>query len=133
MWEVYQHLFKGPERISDVLKWQIVNTALHNALHGKGGSANACSTCNDLRNLQDTGRYCADWSFKALGSLWNMTVNTIHKHGSEWQAWRHSETMDINDTQYDNSTEHHDADDADSYINQMQFTEGLDTSDCSQE
>ena len=105
MRELCHHLFTGPERTSDVLQWQNVNTALHNALLETVGSTNACSMCNDLRNLQDPRKYCQDWSFKARRLIWNLTVNTIHKYGSGWQVWRESETMATNDTEHGDSTD----------------------------
>ena len=30
----------------------------------------------------------ADWSFKAVGLLWDLTVRTIREHGIGWQVWR---------------------------------------------
>ena len=88
MSELYANLFRVPEQIVDVDRWRRKNNALHNALHEKLIDCSSCTVCASSRLWQDSRVKHADWSFKALAALWDLTVSTILEHGTAWQAWR---------------------------------------------
>ena len=88
MSELYANLFRVPEQIVDVDRWRRKNNALHNALHEKLIDCSSCTVCAASRLWQDSRVKHADWSFKALAALWDLTVSTILEHGTAWQAWR---------------------------------------------
>ena len=79
MAELYVHLFQRLGHNADLEQWRRKNTVLHGALHEKVLSANECSVCVGSRLWQDTRYKAADWSFKAVGSLWDLTVSTDRK------------------------------------------------------
>ena len=88
MVELYVHLFRGLEHDADLEQWRRKNAVLHNALHDKLPNAAECPVCASSRLRRDTRWPCADWSFKAIGSLWDLTARTIRQYGTGWQAWR---------------------------------------------
>ena len=95
MLELYIHLFEYPEHNADLEQWRRKNAILHSALHDKLLSANECSVCAGSRLRQDTRERRPDWSFKAVGALWDLTVSTIDEHGTGWQAWRHTPVVSV--------------------------------------
>ena len=95
MQELYIHLFEYPEHNIDLEQWQHKNVMLHGALHDQLLSGTECSVCTASRLWQDQRWKRGGWAFKAVSALWDLTVNTIHKLGIGWRAWRHIPVVSV--------------------------------------
>ena len=88
MLELYVYLFWGVEEDSTSVQWFYVVESIHEAIHQKLHTRDACTICNGARLRQDcshSNRTC--WTFEAVHHLWNATVQTIEKHGVAWPLW----------------------------------------------